>query len=87
MDNYWIRANPNAGFKGFSNGINSAILRYDGAPVAEPTTQLILLGNPLNEVDLHPLVPTPVVCANSVMSYCLLTDLRNKARKTYARGC
>nr|QMP96875.1 laccase A precursor [Cerrena sp.] len=60
VDNYWIRANPNAGFKGFNNGINSAILRYDGAPVAEPTTQLILLGNPLNEVDLHPLVPTPV---------------------------
>ena len=49
--------------KGFDNGINSAILRYEGAPVAEPTTVEKTSTKPLNEVDLHPLVPMPVVCA------------------------
>ena len=48
--------------KGFDGGINSAILRYEGAPVAEPTTVEKTSTKPLNEVDLHPLVPMPVVC-------------------------
>ena len=38
VDNYWVRANPNFGNVGFTNGINSAILRYDGAAAIEPTT-------------------------------------------------
>nr|AGY56175.1 laccase 7 [Volvariella volvacea] len=57
VDNYWIRANPNIGPTGFNNNINSAILRYQGAPVAEPTglgvqDTLDLLFEP----DLHPVV-------------------------------
>nr|ACZ58369.1 laccase [Cerrena sp. WR1] len=60
VGNYWIRANPNLGNTGFTNGINSAILRYNGAPVAEPNTTQTASTNPLNEVNLHPLVPTPV---------------------------
>ncbi|KAK1220188.1 hypothetical protein PQX77_017070 [Marasmius sp. AFHP31] len=40
VGNYWIRANPNpeSGIPGFDGGINSAILRYKGAPDEEPTT-------------------------------------------------
>ncbi|KAI3621083.1 laccase [Moniliophthora roreri] len=54
VGNYWIRANPNLGVAGFVNGINSAILRYVGAPEAEPTSTFSPT-NLLNEVDLHPL--------------------------------
>ena len=57
VENYWIRANPNIGNTGFVAGINSAILRYVGAPVdTEPnTTQTD--SNPLLEQNLHPLNP------------------------------
>ncbi|KAF8076630.1 laccase [Lyophyllum atratum] len=53
--NYWVRAKPNAG-KGvdFTGGINSAILRYSGAAVADPTTTSSL-SNPMLETNLHPL--------------------------------
>nr|AEP71394.1 laccase 1 [Trametes gibbosa]AEQ28163.1 laccase 1 [Trametes gibbosa] len=60
VDNYWVRANPSFGNVGFSGGINSAILRYDGAPAVEPTTTQTTPTKPLNEVDLHPLTPMPV---------------------------
>jgi len=33
-----IRANPNRGTPGFVGNINSAILRYNGAPLVNPTT-------------------------------------------------
>ncbi len=56
IDNYWIRSLPNeAGPQGFQGGINSAILRYEGAPDAEPTTSKQQDCIPLREVDLHPL--------------------------------
>ncbi|KAK0457183.1 laccase [Desarmillaria tabescens] len=60
VDNYWIRAQPGTeayGFTGtpFESGINSAILRYVGAPEGDPTstqqTPLVLL----KEADLHAL--------------------------------
>ncbi|ESK88328.1 laccase [Moniliophthora roreri MCA 2997] len=54
VGNYWIRADPSKGRNGFNDGINSAILRYVGAPEREPTTRQT--GRRLlNEVDLHPL--------------------------------
>ncbi|KAK7045822.1 laccase, multicopper oxidase, benzenediol:oxygen oxidorectuctase [Paramarasmius palmivorus] len=53
--NYWIRANPNIGTMGFANGINSAILRYEGAEVAEPPTVDITSTNALSESNLVPL--------------------------------
>ncbi|KAF9482103.1 laccase [Pholiota conissans] len=34
--NYWVRALPNIGPSGFDGGVNSAILRYVGAPIADP---------------------------------------------------
>ncbi|KAI0720117.1 laccase [Cerioporus squamosus] len=59
--NYWVRANPNFGTTGFADGVNSAILRYDGAPVAEPAP-IDPPGSvkPLVETDLHPLASMPV---------------------------
>nr|AAR03585.1 laccase 6 [Volvariella volvacea] len=57
VGNYWIRANPNKGPTGFVDGINSAILRYHGAPNAEPTgAGLQDALNRLAEPDLHPIV-------------------------------
>ena len=61
IDNYWIRANPNFGDIGFEDGLNSAILRYAGAPPIEPvtsqqSTQVLLL-----ETDLHPYIPMKTV--------------------------
>ncbi|TBU49264.1 laccase [Dichomitus squalens] len=55
VDNYWIRANPNFGNVGFTDGINSAILRYDGAASIEPTTSQQATQNLLNEATLAPL--------------------------------
>ncbi|KAJ3794319.1 laccase 1 [Lentinula aff. detonsa] len=49
-----IRANPNNGNTGFTGGINSAILRYSGAPVADPVTVQTSI-NPLHETSLVPL--------------------------------
>ena len=61
IDNYWIRSNPGLGVSGYDNGINSAILRYVGAPEVEPTTNATSSTMPLKETDLHPLTPMPVV--------------------------
>ena len=61
IDNYWIRANPH-GEGNFTNGINSAILRYEGAPAADPdVTKPPVLVNQLCEQDLTPFTPMPVV--------------------------
>ena len=65
ISNYWVRALPNSGSTTFDGGINSAILRYFGAPIADPTTNSTS-SNPLVETNLHPRVnqaapgvPTP----------------------------
>jgi iron transport multicopper oxidase len=65
ISNYWIRANPNIGPTGFVGGMNSAILRYLGAPALDPETTSTTT-KPLLETNLHPLedihvpgVPTP----------------------------
>jgi len=56
VGNYWIRAEPNSpGLSGFDGGRNSAILRYAGAPDADPTTTQTPSVNLLKETDLHPL--------------------------------
>ena len=55
VDNYWIRALPNAGTLSFDGGINSAILRYDGASEIEPTTSETTDPTTLDETDLVPL--------------------------------
>ncbi|KAF9563577.1 laccase [Agrocybe pediades] len=55
VNNYWIRAMPNAGNLIFDGGVNSAILRYVGADAVDPTTTQQALVNPLVETNLHPL--------------------------------
>ncbi|KAG1888610.1 laccase [Suillus subluteus] len=58
VDNYWIRALPNntLGLNNFINNQNSAILRYNGAPVAEPTTNQTKSTMLLVENNLHALI-------------------------------
>ncbi|KAI0303035.1 laccase [Russula brevipes] len=60
IDNYWIRALPNRRGDTTNHGINSAILRYAGANIADPTTRNTGGKLPLVETNLHPLVPSPV---------------------------
>ena len=54
VDSYWVFAIPNVGTIPFVGGVNSAILRYAGAEVADPTV-VKALKNPLIETNLHPL--------------------------------
>ncbi|KAH9953172.1 laccase [Russula dissimulans] len=60
--NYWIRALPPG--LDFSNLNNLAILRYQGAPNADPTddptVNIPVSKFPLVETNLHPLIPSPV---------------------------
>lgn len=69
ISNYWIRSAPNNGPQGFTGGVNSAILRYVGGTVADPTTPQVTSINPLLETNLHPLTdpaaPGPAVPAAS----------------------
>ncbi|KAJ7728492.1 laccase [Mycena metata] len=60
VGNYWIRTVANGGTAGFDNGINSAILRYVGAGLVDPSTNATTSAAPLVETNLHPLVATPV---------------------------
>ncbi|KAF8159248.1 yellow laccase [Crassisporium funariophilum] len=53
--NYWIRAQPNVGAQGFVGGVNSAILKYIGAPNADPITTQSISSSPMLETNLHPL--------------------------------
>ncbi|KAG2159054.1 laccase [Suillus bovinus] len=52
VDNYWVRSLPDTANATYDGGMNSAILRYQGAPEADPTTPT----NPLQETNLHALI-------------------------------
>lgn len=66
VDNYWIRAKPNAGHSTFERGLSSAILRYEGAPETAPAASVPAVSvKPLLETALRPLVPMPAVCLQS----------------------
>ncbi|KAF9441138.1 multicopper oxidase [Macrolepiota fuliginosa MF-IS2] len=58
VGNYWIRALPNTGNRNlsstFAGGVNSAILRYKGAPIADPTSSKQTTKIPLVEAELRP---------------------------------
>ena len=47
-----IRAIPSLGYNDTDRGINSAILRYDGAPCEEPTSVPVANGLKLNEANV-----------------------------------
>lgn len=72
VDNYWIRAVPNIGNTTTSGGMNSAILRYSGAPVADPTSSPTIsstLGlNTLQEWNLHALT-NPAAPGNATLGF------------------
>ncbi|KAF8196131.1 yellow laccase [Pholiota molesta] len=56
VSNYWVRALPNfGGPSGFTDGVNSAILRYTGTAVADPTTPQVTSTQPMNEWELQTL--------------------------------
>ncbi|KAI1790089.1 laccase LCC3-3 [Ganoderma leucocontextum] len=55
IGNYWIRALPSGGTSDFDGGINSAILRYDGATNIEPSTNQTTSTAPFSETDSVPL--------------------------------
>ncbi|KAJ7138287.1 laccase 1 [Mycena epipterygia] len=59
ISNYWVRAQPNLGNTTFIDGLNSAILRYTGAPAHDPITTSNIT-HPLVETSLHPLINSPV---------------------------
>jgi len=59
VNNYWIRALPSPQDT-TDNGVNSAILRYAGANITNPTTRDTSGKLPLIETNLHPLVSSPV---------------------------
>ena len=76
VGNYWIRAQPNsAGLQGYAGGINSAILRYNGAPKKDPASVQPTPAIPLNEVDLHPLVNPKAVRNLNAVSISILTQM------------
>jgi FtsP/CotA-like multicopper oxidase with cupredoxin domain len=56
VGNYWIRALPNTPNATFSGGLSSAILRYNGAPSEDPTTNNSTTVMPLLEQNLHALI-------------------------------
>lgn len=56
VDNYWLRALPSTPGSNFNGGLNSAILRYNGAPSAEPTSDQTNSTMPLLETNLHALI-------------------------------
>ncbi|KIY68879.1 multicopper oxidase [Cylindrobasidium torrendii FP15055 ss-10] len=57
VDNFWIRASPNEGPLDFDGGINSAVLRYEGASEEEPCVNRTMESSmPFVETNLHPLV-------------------------------
>ncbi|KAJ6553014.1 laccase lcc5 [Mycena capillaripes] len=74
VGNYWIRANPSAGTKGFAGGINSAILRYVGAADADPTSTQGVSTNAFVEANMRPLASpgaplTPVSSGDPAKSF------------------
>lgn len=86
VGNYWIRALPSVGNDTFIGGLNSAILRYEGAPVEEPTSRQRPSANPLIETNLHPLEPIGVVSV-LVLIGCFIADALIIAWTTHTWRC
>lgn len=74
-----IRAIPSVGNTTTAGGVNSAILRYDGAPNVEPTSSPIPNPVILNESQLH------VCCHKPHFSSVIFTDTLLEA--AYQPGC
>ncbi|KXN80855.1 Laccase-2 [Leucoagaricus sp. SymC.cos] len=59
VGNYWIRSPPTGGSSNnnphFNASLTKAILRYNGAPDEEPTTQDTVNGHKLLDTEMHPI--------------------------------
>ena len=82
VGNYWIRALASSpGLAGVNGGINSAILRYVGAPKKEPAGNGLKKSTaPLNEVDLHPLMSPSAVSLARLEMVSMLTSVVQPGR-------
>ncbi|KAG2049709.1 Cupredoxin [Suillus hirtellus] len=56
VNNYWLCALPSTTGSTFDGGLNCAILRYRGAPAADPATYCTDSTMPMLETNLHPLI-------------------------------
>ena len=73
---------------GYAHGINSAILRYEGAPAEEPCEQEAKSINPLREYNLHSLEDPAAVCIIYHDTFASKPDLFDDiARGTLRRRC
>lgn len=62
IESIGIRAIPNSMTNNSTaNGLNSAILNYEGVDVVDPSSEDSASKNPLVETNLHPFDPSPVV--------------------------
>ena len=90
VDNYWIRALPGSYVSNFTNGLNSAILRYAGAPEEEPMNRTWPLVNVLNEINLHavnnPAVPGLPYPGGADVSINLVGTMDNVTLKFFTNG-
>lgn len=91
VDNYWIRALPGSYASNFTNGLNSAILRYVGAgPETEPVNGTWPPVNPLIETNLHAygdsLVPGLPYPGGADVSIDLVSIMDNTSLLFYMNG-
>ncbi|KAI6001779.1 laccase [Pisolithus albus] len=89
VGNFWIRAVSNFPNQTFDGGLNSAILRYSGAPIEDPTTEPGPYVLPFDESALHPLhnsgVPGIPGVGNADVNINLVTGL-DAAQGVYTVG-
>ncbi|KAF8550732.1 laccase [Imleria badia] len=90
VDNYWIRALPGSYVSNFTDGLNSAILRYAGAPEEEPKNRTWPLVNVLNETALHarddPVVPGSPYPGGADVSINLVGTMDNVTLDFFTNG-
>lgn len=90
VNNYWIRALPGSYVSNFTNGLNSAILRYAGAPNEEPVNRTWPLVSPLNETGLqardNPTVPGLPYPGGADVSINLVGVMNSSTLEYYING-
>jgi iron transport multicopper oxidase len=94
VDNYWVRALPNNGLnglaRGFTDGSNSAILRYEGATDADPTTSQPTNPTLLDESQLvpfeDPAAPGPPTLGEADVSINLALSFNRTNSRFYING-
>nr|AAW28936.1 laccase A [Trametes sp. 420] len=88
VGNYWLWAVPNIGTVSVSGGVNSAILRYDGADPVEPDAADPSSSNLLQETSLVPLtdVAAPGTAVVGGVDYALNLDFSFDGTDFFVNG-